>query len=128
MSKRWKIAVGVMVAVIVFAGLGLLRWSAVVYRLSDGERGWSLGASVYQMLGWGTEAYQEDFAWTHSLDDGEAEWTAPLGHGRFGHSFVRARFARGFGHLVFLALLIGVGVFVYRRWLKARPAAPASGT
>jgi hypothetical protein len=116
-----------MVAFIVFAGLGLLRWSAVVYRLSDGERGWSLGASVYQMLGWGTEAYQEDFDWTHSLDDGEAEWTGPLGHRRFGRGLVRARFVRGFGRLVFLALLIGVGVFVYGRWRQDHPTAPASG-
>ena len=127
MSKRWKIAVGVMVAVIVFAGLGLLRWSGVVYRLSDGERGWSLGASVYQMLGWGTEAYREDFAWTYSLGDGEAEWTVPLGHRRFGHGFGRARLRGGFGRLVFLALLIGLGVFLYRRWRKTVPSAPASG-
>ncbi len=127
MSKNWKIALGVIIAVVVITGMGLLRWGGAVYHLSDGERGWSLGASVYQMFGWGTEAYQEDLDRAYSLSDGETEGTAPRGHKRFGRGFGRARFGGGFGRLVFLAFLIGLGVFVYRRWRQARPAASAPG-
>lgn len=128
MSKNWKIALGVIIAVVIITGMGLLRWGGVVYRLSDGERGWSLGAAVYQMLGWGTEAYQEDFDRAYSLSDGEAELGDLYGHKRFGRGFGRAGFGGGVGRLLFLAFLIGLGILLYRRWRQARPAAPTSGT
>jgi hypothetical protein len=127
MSKNRKIALGVIIAVVIITGMGLLRWGGVVYRLSDGERGWSLGAAVYQMLGWGSEAYQEDFDRAYSLSDGEAEWGDLYGHRRFGRGFGRARFGGGLGRLVFFAFLIGLAVFLFRRWRQAHPAAPTSG-
>ncbi|MCP4540017.1 MAG: hypothetical protein GY832_22995 [Chloroflexi bacterium] len=126
MSKNGKIALGVIVAVVIMTGMGLLRWSGMIYRLSDGERGWSAGAAVYQMLGWGTDAYREDLDRAYSPDDGEAGLTAIRGHKRFGRGFGRSRFGGGFGRLVSLAFLTGLGVFVYRRWRQNRPAAPAA--
>lgn len=110
MSKKWKIAVGVIVAVVAFTGLGLLRWGEAIYWISGGERGWSLGVSAYQVLGWGSEAYRSDFGWDDALEGEEARWTdefdarlvdddgdgvpdravveVPSEHrGRFGHGF-----------------------------------------
>ena len=43
MSKSWKMVIGVIVVVVVLAGLGTLRWGSRVYWSSGGERGWSLG-------------------------------------------------------------------------------------
>ena len=61
MSKTWKIVIGVIVVVVVLFGLGALRWSSRVYWGSGGERGWSLGASAYQMFGWDPADYMADF-------------------------------------------------------------------
>jgi hypothetical protein len=77
MSDRWKVAIGVVVAVVVVTGIGLLRWSGVVYWASGGERGWSLGTYVYEILGWGSEAYRADFGWEPAACE-DAECTAHL--------------------------------------------------
>jgi hypothetical protein len=61
MSKTWKFIIGVIVVVVILVGLGMLRWSNRVYWSSNGERGWSLGATAYQAFGWGTENYLSDF-------------------------------------------------------------------
>ena len=138
MSKKGTVVIVVVavVGVIACAGLGLLRWGEAVYWLSGGERGWSLGASVYQALGWGAEAYQEDLTRAHSLVRGETEWTDQpeesrehlergwgRGHRRFGRGFRYSHFGGGLGRLVLLTLLLGLGVVLYRRWREAKAAA-----
>ena len=74
MSRNKKIVIGVIVVVVLFIGMGLLRWSSRVYWLSGGERGWSPGASVYQMMGWGMENYMADMGFQR----GEAGWTSEV--------------------------------------------------
>lgn len=116
MSKRGKVVIGVIVVAIVVVGLGLLRWGEMVYRASDGERGWSMGATVYQALGWGSEAYRADL-------DRAAPEEGAFGRGRIAHSgwgFGPFRAVRGLGGLVFLAALIGLGVFLWRRQRKTQ--------
>jgi hypothetical protein len=61
MSRTWKYVIGVIVVIAILVGLGMLRWSNRVYWSSNGERGFSLGAAVYQAFGWGTENYLSDF-------------------------------------------------------------------
>ena len=137
MSKGQRITIVVIAIVSVFAcaGMGLLRWGGAVYQHSDGERGWRLGESIYQTLGWGAQAYQADFGW----DDDEgcgADCAAVEGsvthHRRFGPGFVRHRdrgghifFAGGMGCLAFWVLLglVGLGVVWFRRWREAHPSA-----
>jgi len=74
MSKSKKIVIGVMVVVALFLGLGLLRWSSMVYWRSGGQRGFSPGAAAYQMMGWGAENYMADLG----LQAGENGWTTPV--------------------------------------------------
>ena len=139
MSKNWKITIGVIIAVIVLVGLGMLRWGSRVYWTSGGERGWSLGASIYQMLGWGTEAYRADFGWD-DYEDCESDCDAVENswdhHRRFGPGFVRHRdrgghvfFAGGMGCLSFFVLLslVGLGVVGFRRWRETHPSTPVTG-
>ena len=117
MSKRGKVVIGVVVVAIVVVGLGLLRWGGMVYRASDGARGWSLGATVYQALGWGVDAYRADFGRVAPEGEGLGR-----GHGaHFGHGFGPFRAVRGLGGLVFLAALIGLGVFLWRRQTRTAP-------
>lgn len=143
MSRKQKITIGVIVAIIVVVGGGLLRWGSVVYWNSDGERGWSLGAAVYELLGWGSEAYRDDFGREHVLYDGEDALGVHLvdddedgvpdrgvvetftgSVSVFGH---RTPFGRVRGHggklgglmcLVPLALLGGLAVVFYRQRRK----------
>jgi hypothetical protein len=136
MSKKWIIAIVafVIVGMVACAGLRALRWGEMIYRRSDGQRGWSLGAGIYRMLGWGAEAYEEDFR-MHWLDDDEdepadcVELEAPFGYHRglrprrrFGHGGA-SRFLAGFVCLVFLGLLTVPGVLLYRRWREGKVAA-----
>lgn len=132
MSKKWiiVIALAVVLGIIACAGMGVLRGGEVIYRRSGGERGWSLGVSVYQMLGWGAEAYEEDFGRAHLEDAEEGECADEFeddlhtgrrfGHkrGRFGHG--PFRFLGGLGCLMFLALLAIPGALLYRHWRKGR--------
>ena len=141
MSKKWIIAIVVCVVVgtIACAGMGALRWGEMVYRLSDGERGWSVGVAVYQLFGWDAEAYEEDFGqmrWRG--DDAEeagecAETQALVWHHRGRHIGGRIRhrggprFLIGLACVTFLGLLLAVpGVIVYRRWRDGRDATSAS--
>ena len=70
MSKKQWIVIGVVIVFVFMIVGGLLRWGERVYRASSGQRGWSIGASVYQMLGWGADAYQKD--WSYTCATGQA--------------------------------------------------------
>jgi hypothetical protein len=132
MSRKWKVAIGVIIAVIVVVGLGLLRWGSMVYRASGGERGWSLGAYVYEVLGWGSEAYRSDFGWDRAVPEEGAfgpgcierfDRRSSPSHGwRHGRAFGPFRAVGGLGCLVFLAALIGMGAFLWRRQRKTQAA------
>jgi hypothetical protein len=74
MSKNRKIVIGVIVAVVLFLGLGLLRWSSMVYWRSGGQRGFSVGAATYQLMGWGVDNYMADMG----LQPGEDGWTTEV--------------------------------------------------
>jgi len=52
MSKKWKITIGVVVAAVVVAGVGLAVWGAVTFRNRVYEHGWVPGE-------WRTEAATE---------------------------------------------------------------------
>lgn len=137
MSKKWIIAIVVcaIVCVVACVGMGMLRWGEMVYRLSDGERGWSVGVAVYQLFGWDAEAYEDDFGQTRRLvDECEegavdcAETSVRLarhrGHfanGRLGYRGA-PRFLAGLVCLGSLGLLIVPGVIIYRRWRSTRDA------
>ena len=94
MSRNKKIMMGVIVAVVLLLGLGLLRWSSMVYWNSGGQRGFSAGAAMYQLMGWGTENYMADMG----FQPGEEGWTAPVNvqlvdtdnDGEFDHGLVAA--------------------------------------
>lgn len=78
MSKKVKIIIGITVAAIIVIGGGLLHWGSLIYWNSDGERGWSLGASVYEFLGWDARAYKSDMGWKRVDDVEGARWTDRL--------------------------------------------------
>ena len=128
MSNKVKglIGVFVVVAIIACVGMGVLRWGEVIYRTSDGERGWSLGPTLYGALGWDDEAYTEDFGRRDDpelADDGHvALWHV---HGRGGRSFYHG-FTGGLFGLIPLAVGIGVVVFLIarRRQGQAKAADP----
>ena len=117
MSRKWKVSIGIIAVVMVVAGL--LRWGSVVYWNSDGERGWSLGAAVYELLGWGSEAYRADFhervAYDEDADEGaDRRFGRWFGVGREGH-FGPSGFAGGLARLAFLALVVVVAVVFFNR-------------
>jgi hypothetical protein len=74
MSKKWKIAIGVVVAIVIVCGIGLLHLGSVIYRSSGGERGWSPMAYLSELIwgpgasahiprpGWGPTAYKKEEA------------------------------------------------------------------
>jgi hypothetical protein len=135
MSKKAKVTIGAIVSIIIVVGIGLLGLGEAVYRNSDGERGWSLGASVYELFGWDADAYRSDFGRGRLTRGGEADlWDLPLVdedgdgvpdrvqvpvEGASGRSFARGRHSFGVvGGLFcwgFFALAIGVGFLFYRR-------------
>ena len=51
MSKKWKIAIGGVIAAVVVAGVALAAWGAVTFRSRVYERGWQPGVHK-----WGPEA------------------------------------------------------------------------
>jgi hypothetical protein len=121
--------------------MGVLRWGEMVYRRSNGERGWSIGVAIYQLFGWDAEAYEEDFGHVGRLTDDNADSTADCAEteavfwhhrgrrlgGRMGHRG-GPRFLAGLGCLAFLSLLLIVpGVILYRRWRDTRDSTAASG-
>ena len=146
MSKKWKIAIGVVVAAVVVAGVGLAVWGAVTFRSRVYEHGWGPGE-------WRTEAATElevrlvDDDGDGVPDRGVIEAPAGL---PFGRGFGPGRrlpfgpghgphFGRGFGphsgwgfgpflivgglfRLAFLALLIGLAVACFRCWSRAKEA------
>ena len=146
MSKKWKIAIGAVIAAVVVAGIALAVWGAVTFRNRAYEHGWQPG--VHR---WGPEATTQlevrlvDDDGDGVPDRGVIEVPAGLSFGRdfgpgrssrfgpgysphFGRGF-SPHFSRGFGpflimgglfRLAFLALLIGLGVVCFRRWSRTR--------
>jgi len=147
-SKKWKIAIGVIIAAVVVAGVGLAVWGAVTFRSRIYERGWEPRAHK-----WGPEATtQLEVRLVDDDEDGvpdrgviEVPTGLPFGRGfgpgrrlpfgpghglHPGQSF-GPHFGRGFGpffivgglfRLAFLALLIGLGVACFRRWGRVKEA------
>jgi hypothetical protein len=132
MFNNRKVIIGVVVAAIVIVGIGLLGLGEAIYRHSDGERGWSVGAGLYELLGWDAEDYRSDFGRGRDSEDGS--WDLSLvdedGDGvpdrvripeeaTFDRGFARGRrsfgFARGLFCLSFVAMAIVAGVLFYRR-------------
>jgi hypothetical protein len=150
MSKKWKIAIGVVMAAMVIAGIALTVWGAVTFRNKAYEYGWRPGE-------WRTEAASQlevrlvDDDGDGVPDRGVIEVPEDLQRGRgygphfgrgygphfgrgygphFGRGFA-PHFGRGFGpflvvgglfRLAFLALLIGLGVACFRCWSRAKEA------
>jgi hypothetical protein len=155
MSKKWKIAIGVMIAAVVVAGVALAVWGAVTFRHRVYEHGWQPRAHK-----WGPEATTQlevrlvdddgdgipDRGVIEVPEDLETGWgygpsilqrgsrQAMLrGCSHFGRGF-GPHFGRGFGpflfvgglfRLAFLALLIGLGVACFRRWSRPKEAREA---
>jgi len=152
MSKKWKVAIGVIIAAVVVAGIALATWGAVTFRHRIYEYGWEPRAHR-----WGSEATTQlevrlvDDDGDGMPDRGVIEVPEDLqpgwGHGplffRQGSRQAMLRggpyFGRGFGphfgwgfgpffivgglfRLAFLALLIGLGVACFRCWSWAKKA------
>jgi hypothetical protein len=147
-SRRWKIVVGVIAAVVV-AGVVLAAWGAVTFRNRVYEHGW--GPRAHQ---WGPEAMTQlevrlvDDDGDGVPDRGVIEMPEDLRYGcGYGPSILRRgsrrampmggpHFGRGFGpfpmvgglfRLAFLALLIGLGVACFHRWSRAKGTGEPQG-
>ncbi len=145
MSKKWKVVIGVVAATVVIVGIALPIWGIVTFRSKGYERGWATGA--YRGEPEVATRLEVDLV----DDDGDGvpdrgvidlPMAVAFGPGRpFGHAQGR-HFGRGFvpGHglplgpafgpflvvgglarLAFLALLIGMAVFFFRRLFGPRP-------
>jgi len=92
MSKKWKITIGVVVAAVVVAGVGLAVWGAVTFRSRVYERGWGPGE-------WRTEAATE--LRRPELVEGEVRLVDDDGDGVPDRGVIEAPaglpFGRGFG-------------------------------
>ena len=152
MSKKWKIAIGVVIAAVVVAGVALAVWGMVTFRNRIYERGWQPGAHK-----WGPEATTQlevrlvDDDGDGIPDRGVIEIPEDLQYGwGYGPSILRRgsrqampmggpHFGQGFGphsgwgfgpflivgglfRLAFLALLIGLAVACFRCWSRAKEA------
>lgn len=129
MFNNRKVIVGVVVATIVIVGIGLLGLGEAIYRHSDGERGWSVGAGLYELLGWDADDYRSDFhdSEGESLDlslvdedgDGVPDRVRISEEAVWGHGFARGRRSFGFARrlfcLSFVAMAIVAGVLLYHR-------------
>lgn len=138
MSKRWKIIIGVVVALVIVGCVGLLITGAVLFRGRFHQPGWQPGM---RPQGQSEEAH-------HQLevdlmdDDGdgvpdrgviELPGEMPFGRGRFdrfgpghgmrfgGRAFGPFFFVGGLLRLAFLAGVIVLGIVFYRKWRKAHP-------
>lgn len=76
MSKKWKVAIGIVIAVIVVSGIGLLRLGRMLNWNSDGKYGWNPAVYISELV-WGTGAstYLPEFGWDSVAHMGQAEWT-----------------------------------------------------
>jgi hypothetical protein len=140
MSKRWKIAIGVIVAAVVIAGVALAVWGVVTFRNRIYEHGWGLRAHK-----WEPEATTQlevrlvDDDGDGIPDRGVVEVPTGLpfdrgfgpghrlpfgpGHGpRFGRGFGPFLIVGGLFRLAFLALLIGLAVAFFRHRNRAKEA------
>ena len=73
MSKKWKVAIGVVVAVVIVCGIGLLHMGSMIYWGSGGEWGWSPAASIAELVwGPGASEYIPRFGRGLAADKGEA--------------------------------------------------------
>jgi len=78
-SKKWKVAIGVIIAAIVVSGIGLLGLGRVVYWNSGGERGWSPAAYISELVwGPGASAYIPKPGWGPAAHKGEAKVVTQL--------------------------------------------------
>jgi hypothetical protein len=144
MSKKCKIAIGAVIAVVVVAGITLAVWGAVTFRNRVYEHGWEPGE-------WRTKAAtQLEVRLVDDDGDGvpdrgviEIPTSLPFGqhfgpgrgsHFGPGHGLYFGRgfgphFNRGFGpffivgglvRVAFLALLIGLAVACFRCWSRVK--------
>jgi hypothetical protein len=147
MSKKWKIAIGAVIAAVVVAGVALAVWGVMTFRNRIYEHGWEPRAHK-----WGPEATTQEVRLVDDDGDGvpdrgviEVPADLPFGRGfspgrrlpfgpghgfHFGHSF-GPHFGRSFGpffivgglfRLAFLALLIGLAVAFFRHRNQAKEA------
>jgi hypothetical protein len=127
--KKSAITIGIvaLVLTIACAALGL---GESAYLSSNGQRGWSLGAAVYNALGWGAEAYRADMAQHHSVAQTQpgaqnvpnaaangygSRHTGGLNGGRSGH-----------GGFVLLVVLGVAGYLFYRQRKQKQAVATAA--
>ena len=143
MSKGWKIAIGVIVGVIVIAAIVV----AVLGRFVFGWDGGRWREGVYTRFEGVARVREVPYAEVRLLDDdgdgvpdrGEFDVDAPALMGsRFARGFapvhsrpagaISGRFflAGGLLRLLFIGLLIGLGVFIGRRWRRGRRSESAA--
>jgi hypothetical protein len=136
MSKKWKIAIGAVIAAVVVAGVALTVWGAVTFRNRVYEHGWEprthkRGPEATTQL----EVRLVDDDGDGVPDRGVIEVPEDLHPGwGYGPHFGRGygpHFGRGFGpflilgglfRLAFLALLIGLAVAFFRHRNRAKEA------
>jgi hypothetical protein len=150
MSRKWKIVVGVVIALVIVGCVGAPIAGAVLFRSRIHQQGWGPGIMPRWESG---EARQLEVKLVDDDGDGvpdrgviELPETATLAHGRFGGGrfapggfsgfrpgrgmpFGRQPFGPFFiiGGLVRLALFAGIivlGIVFYRQWRKAHPVTP----
>ena len=144
MSKKWKIAIGAVIAAVVVAGVALTVWGAVTFRHRIYEHGWE--SRVHK---WESEATTQlevrlvdddgdgvpDRGVIEVPEDLQPGWGyGPLTMLRTGSHFGPSHgphFGRGFGpflivgglfRLAFFALLVGLAVACFHRWSRAKKA------
>jgi hypothetical protein len=146
MSKKWKVAIGVIAAAILVAGIALAVWGAVTFRNRVHQYGWE--PRVHR---WESEATTQlevrlvDDDGDGIPDRGVIEFPTGLpfgqgfgpgrdlhfgpGHGLYSGRGFGPHFGRGFGpflivgglfRLAFLVLLIGLAVAFFRHWNRAK--------
>lgn len=134
MKKKWFIVIGILV-VVFFIACAVIGAGESIYRASNGQRGWSMGAAAYNALGWGTDAYLADSAqrMQHRLGissqtenksgetpDAAQNNSLPYGAG----SHLRQTDRRGHGGFFLLVLIaLGAGAFFFYRRKKQSAAA-----
>lgn len=150
MSKGWKIAIGVVIAVVVIVGIGLPIAGLAIFRNWGHERSWRLGmvhrweseADVLPPAASQLEVNLVDDDGDGVPDRGVIEFPtkAALAPGRgmhFGRGFRPGRGIRGraFGpflivgglvHLALLAVVVFLSIALYRHWRKAQPVSASS--
>jgi hypothetical protein len=122
-----KIGIVVVVLTVLFSALGI---GEGIYLSSNGQRGWSLGAAVYNALGWGAEAYRADMAQhgQHRIAAKEGVNAAGNTNSQYGFggrhasgNFNGARSGHGGGF--FLVAVVGVAGYLFYRQRKQKQTA-----